>query len=309
MATGDPWLGFATTIAQKQATFTAKRQQFSKIMPEGTVVAWCCDTRSSARRLTHCTAGKHHMDGSLDLITIISLVVAVVAILKLRSVLGRRTGDEEGRVERYRTQASQRKASTGGDNVVTLPRRDNDTVPAPAEAQAEASQTATADHIKSFAGDDKRLEEGLLAILERDPNFEPKQFLTGAKQAYEMIVTSFAEGNRRLLSELLSEDVFEGFEAAITDREERKEQIDQSFVGIEKADVLEADVADGFAQVTVKFMSQLISATRDEAGTVISGDPQKIMDVTDIWTFVRDVSSPKAAANPNWRLAATQAAN
>ncbi|MEL7047582.1 MAG: Tim44/TimA family putative adaptor protein [Pseudomonadota bacterium] len=249
------------------------------------------------------------MDGNLDLITIISLVVAIVAIFKLRSVLGRRTGDEESRIERYRTEASQRKATAPSDNVVTLPRREQDDTPVPAQMTNENSATEAIEHIKSFADGDERLQAGLVEIFERDQSFEPKQFLDGAKQAYEMIVTSFAEGNQRLLNDLLSPDVFDGFSAAITEREERKEQIDQSFVGIEKADILEADVKDGMAQVTVKFMSQLISATRDESGAVVSGDPQRIMDVTDIWTFVRDVSSARAIANPNWRLAATQAAN
>lgn len=249
------------------------------------------------------------MDGSLDLITIISLVVAVFAIFKLRSVLGRRTGDEETRIERYRTEANQRKATAPSDNVVTLPRREHEDVQAGVQESAEPTTDQAVEQIKAFAGDDERLQAGLMEILQNDPNFEPQPFLTGAKQAYEMIVTSFAEGNRRMLQDLLSTEVFEGFASAIADREDRNEQIDQSFVGIEKADILEADVKDGMAHVTVKFMSQLISATRDHSGAVISGDPQRIMDVTDIWTFVRDVSSARAAANPNWRLAATQAAN
>ena len=90
---------------------------------------------------------------------------------------------------------------------------------------------------------------------------------------------------------------------AIADRDSRGEQVDQSFVGINKADIIEADLKDSIANITVKFLSQLISATRDRDGEVISGDPQKVMEVTDIWTFARDVTS----ANPNWRLIATQA--
>lgn len=247
------------------------------------------------------------MDGSIDLITLISLVVAVVAILKLRSVLGRRTDEDETRLERYRADPSQREATAPSDNVVTLPRRENDELAGPAAADATRSEIV--DNIQSLAGSDDRLKAGLMSILEHDPNFEPNHFLTGSRQAYEMIVTSFAEGNRRMLKDLLSADVYEGFVSAIADRESRNEQVDQSFVGIEKADILEAEVKDGIAHVTVKFMSQLISATRDSSGEVITGDPQRVMDVTDIWTFVRDVSTPRAAANPNWRLAATQAAN
>lgn len=247
------------------------------------------------------------MDGSIDIITLISLIVAVVAILKLRSVLGRRTGDEDGRIERYRTEAHRREATAPSDNVVTLPRREQDDMAPPGGPETTTAEAV--EHIRSVAGGNERLQQGLMSILKADPNFEPNHFLQGAKQAYEMIVTSFAEGNRRMLKDLLSPEVYEGFVSAIADRESRSEQVDQSFVGIEKADIIEADVRDGIAHVTVKFMSQLISATRDRSGAVVSGDPQRVMDVTDIWTFVRDVSSQRAIANPNWRLAATQAAN
>ncbi len=149
----------------------------------------------------------------------------------------------------------------------------------------------------------------MLDILKLDPSFNPEHFVGGAKQAYEMIVTAFAEGNRKALKGLLNRDVFEGFSSAIVDRESRGEIIDQSFVGINKADLLEAEVKGGIASVTVRFVSQLISASRDRSGTVISGDPQKIKEVTDIWTFSRDVSTSRSRQDPNWRLVATQASN
>jgi predicted lipid-binding transport protein (Tim44 family) len=121
-----------------------------------------------------------------------------------------------------------------------------------------------------------------------------------------MVVTAFAEGNRKILKDLLSRDVYDGFTQAISEREKRGEQIDQSFVGINKADIVESDLKNGIANVTVRFMSQLISATRDRAGAILAGDPQRIKEVTDIWTFRRDVSTARARANPNWELVATQ---
>ena len=124
-----------------------------------------------------------------------------------------------------------------------------------------------------------------------------------------MIVSAFAEGNRRMLKDLLSKDVYDGFSAAIADRESRGETLDQQFVGIKKADIIEAEVKNGVATLAVRFLSELISATRDKAGEVVSGDAQKIKDVTDIWIFSRDVSTAKARGNPNWRLVATQALN
>jgi predicted lipid-binding transport protein (Tim44 family) len=241
----------------------------------------------------------------IDLFTLISLIVAVVVILKLRSVLGRRTGDEEARVERYRTERTQQGASAAPtDNVVAMPRRERDA--ALAAPTAEVTQADAEERINTYPSIEAGARNGLIEVARLDPAFDPDTFIRGAKQAYEMIVTAFAEGNRKLLKDLLSRDVYDGFVRAITERETRSEQVDQSFVGIDKADILESEVKSGIASITVRFVSQLISATRDKAGAIIGGDPQRIKEVTDIWTFSRDISSAKTRANPNWRLIATQ---
>jgi predicted lipid-binding transport protein (Tim44 family) len=237
-----------------------------------------------------------------DLFTLISLIVAVVVVLKLRSVLGRRTGDEEARIERRA--ARQSAAGAPGDNVVALPRRDADA--SGATIAPEINQVDVEERIKTMPGIDAAARSGLVEISRLDPQFEPETFLRGAKQAYEMIVTAFAEGNRKILNDLLSREVFDGFESAIAEREARGEQVEQSFVGINSADISEAEVKGGIASITVRFVSELISATRDKAGAIINGDPQRIKEVTDIWTFSRDISTAKARANPNWRLIATQ---
>jgi predicted lipid-binding transport protein (Tim44 family) len=248
------------------------------------------------------------MNGEINLLTLLSLVVAIVAIVKLRSILGRRTGDDEARVEQRRRDAQMQKtaAASKSDKVVALPRRDR-------EVEVTEAAVSVADveaRIKSFAGEDTTLANRLTDILKLDPKFDPEQFLAGARQAYEMIVTAFAEGNRRMLRDLLSADVVDSFSRAIAEREQRGHVIDQSFVGINKADILEAEVSPkGIASITVRFVSQLISATRDKSGTVVDGDDQRIKDVTDIWTFSRDISSKDARRNLNWKLVGTQAPN
>lgn len=245
------------------------------------------------------------MEGDFNLLTIISLVVAVLAIMKLRSVLGKRTTDDEARIDRQmRAREAQQRAAAAGEKVVTLPGRE---AQAPRTGPHDEDDRALAEaSVKEYAKDDDRLAEALLSIHRTDRSFDPANFMTGAKQAYEMIVTAFAEGNRRILSDLLSEDVYAGFAQAIDDRESRKHQIDQSFVGINAARIIEAELEDGReAQLTVRFVSQLISATRDQDGEVIDGDPQRVIEVTDIWTFARDLSTE----NPNWKLVSTQAAN
>ena len=244
------------------------------------------------------------MDGKIDVFTLIFLVLALVIFFKLRSVLGRRTDDDEARRERYREQA-RTAAAEARDKVVAMPRRDRPAQEQAAEPQV-ATQASAADmeqRIRTFAAGNDAVAGGLLAIHGVDRSFDPEHFMRGAKQAYEMIVTAFAEGNRKTLRNLLSREVYDGFAAAITEREGRGEQVDQSFVGINKADIVEAECKRDTAQISVKFVSELISATRDKAGTVLAGDPKRIKEVIDIWTFAREASS----RDPNWKLVATQA--
>ena len=127
--------------------------------------------------------------------------------------------------------------------------------------------------------------------------------LTGGRAAYEMTVTAFAQGDRRILKGLLSREVYEGFETAIRERESRGETIETRFISIDKAEIAAAELRGRVAQVTVRFVSQLISVTHDRSGAVIEGSPDKVTDVTDVWTFARDLSS----RDPNWKLVATEA--
>lgn len=250
------------------------------------------------------------MNGTIDLFTLLALIAAIVAIFKLRSVLGRRTGDDDSRLEQRARRAAEEQrtaAASASDKVVALPRRDREE-PA-AEPVASVSTAEKEARIKGFASGDETISKGLMEISQVDANFDPEQFLAGSKRAYEMIVTAFAEGNLKALRDLLNKDVYDGFASAISDRDSRGEQVDQSFVGISKADILEADVKAGKANITVRFVSQLISALRDKAGVVLSGDPTKVKDVTDIWTFSRDVSTARARQAPNWTLVSTQSPN
>ena len=246
------------------------------------------------------------MDGGQNnLMTLIFLVAAVLVFLKLRSVLGRRTGDEPARFERFRSEraaAEAQAAAKADDKVVNLPRRDRDLTASP--AVAVETDDARAQRMTQFAGGNSLLARGLIDIASADRKFEPAEFLRGAKAAYETIVTGFAEGNRGLLKDLLATDVYQGFSDAIEQRTARKETLEQSFVGIKTAEISEAEMRGRSAHVTVSFVSELISATRNMAQEVVSGDPKRIKEVTDIWTFARDAD----AAGPNWHLVATRAA-
>jgi predicted lipid-binding transport protein (Tim44 family) len=118
-----------------------------------------------------------------------------------------------------------------------------------------------------------------------------------------MIVTTFAEGDRRQLRSLLSREAYDGFDAAITEREGRGETAETRFVSIDGSTVTAAELRGRTAQITVRFVSKLVSATRDRSGTVIDGNAEKVTDVTEVWTFARDISS----RDPNWKIVATEA--
>jgi predicted lipid-binding transport protein (Tim44 family) len=231
-----------------------------------------------------------------DLTTIIFLALAVFIFLRLRSVLGQRTGRERPPYDPYSSAREPVRPSTN-DNVVTLPPRAGE---APATA---ASDGEPAERWKGIAEPGSAAALGLDAVIAQDPAFDARHFLTGARQAYEMIVTAFAQGDRRTLKNLLGKEVYDGFEAAIKDRESRGEKVETRFVSIDKADITHAEVKGKTAQMTVRFVSQLVSVTRDREGNVIDGSPDKVTDVTDVWTFARDLGS----RDPNWKLVATEA--
>lgn len=230
-----------------------------------------------------------------DIYTIIFLALAVFIFLRLRSVLGQRTGRERPPYDPYSARDAVRTPSN--ENVVTLPGRTADKNPQPAQPDEPT------DRWKGIAEPGSALAAGLDAIANDDKSFSAADFLTGGRAAYEMIVTAYANGDRRQLKDLLAREVYEGFEAAIRDREQRGEKIESRFVSIESAEIIGAEQRGKTAQLTVRFVSQLVSVTRDRSGAVIDGSPDKVTTVTDVWTFARDVTS----RDPNWKLVATEA--
>jgi predicted lipid-binding transport protein (Tim44 family) len=234
------------------------------------------------------------MNEILNIYNIIFLVLAVAIFLRLRSVLGRKTGAERNPFDPMQTRERTEKPA---DNVVPLPRAEGARPPARPEGAEEVVPAKIAP-----AG--SALNAALKSVMSADRSFEPGHFLGGAKAAYEMIVQAFAAGDRKTLKMLLAPEVYDGFVAAIDDREAAGHTVESTFVGIDKAEITEAALKGSSAQIGVRFISQLITVTRDSAGAVVDGDPSKVTEVIDIWTFARDVSS----RDPNWKLVATEAA-
>lgn len=233
----------------------------------------------------------------LDLTTLITIAIAVFVLLRLRSVLGQRTGYQEP--EDLKDARSKRDGPANddniSDNVVKLPERHT--------AGAQERENPVLKEIEELAKPRTKLNKGLKDIVSTDASFSPKEFLGGANMAYEMIVNAFADGDQKSLRNLLAPEVFEGFYEAIKLRNENGETVKSNFVGIDKSEIKQAVLKDNEAQVTVRFESQIVSATFDSEGKIIEGDENEVVRVTDLWTFARDTRT----RDPNWKLIATEA--
>ena len=250
-------------------------------------------------RLYMSAIGKAHLGYRLSMSfgTIFFIILAAIVLFQLRNVLGKRTGNERPPFDPYSRQERTREEASRGDNVVTLPdRRAGTTI----EQTAEPRPIYEA--IDGAAAPGTPLNAELRRIKDSDPSFDPKEFMDGAKIAYEMIVTAFADGDRKLLKNLLTVDVYQGFEQAIGEREKNGERMQTSFVGIDDAVIIAAEKKDREALITARIVSQMISSVVTTEGTVVDGDPETVVEVRDVWTFSRDVKS----RDPNWKLAGTE---
>ena len=130
-----------------------------------------------------------------------------------------------------------------------------------------------------------------------------KEFVKGAKIAYETIITNFAKGTLKDIKSLLDKSVYQQFEDAIKDRQSKKLSSETTFIGINSAEVKQHEQNKNMLEVTVEFVSEIISCVKDKDNKVVSGDPEKIKKVLDTWKFSKDSRS----SNPNWLLIDTQA--
>ncbi len=131
--------------------------------------------------------------------------------------------------------------------------------------------------------------------------FDQKDFLNGASNAYELIVTNFENGNKAALKPFLSESVMSSFEEVIEQRNANEEKVEFNFIGIESSEIVHKDLKSNPMEVTVRFISEMITCIKNSKDEVISGSLNQVQKITDIWTF----SKNKNSKNPNWLLVAT----
>ncbi len=216
---------------------------------------------------------------------ILFAMIAAFLVLRLRSVLGRRDGHKDGHRNPFARSLPEEQAD---EKVVHLPNARDDG----ADTEAEA------------AGDDAEgnLAAGFREIKAADRGFEPTEILSGARIAFELVLSAYASADTDALKPLLSAEVLGNFAQSIRAREAAGETMEHTLVGIKSADIVEAFLDNRIAHVTVKFVTDQANVTRDANGEVVDGDPSAVTEVTDFWTFARDTGS----RDPNWTLVATR---
>jgi predicted lipid-binding transport protein (Tim44 family) len=224
------------------------------------------------------------MDGDFQVGSIVFFAIVVLfLVFRLRSVLGRRTGQE-----RYRDPFAPRSA--------TPPAR------APAPGAPADIRGPVIEGASTPASEPAPLAAGMARLKAADRGFDERTFLKGARGAFEIIVNAFAAGDTAALKPLLSSEVYSSFATAIQQRVSAKETHETNLMTIKECDLIEAGVEGSHAAVTVKFVSDQVNVTRAADGTVIDGDADRVVEKTDFWTFSRDIGS----RDPNWQLVATR---
>ena len=227
------------------------------------------------------------MVGDIHVGSIVFFAIVVLFLLfRLRSVLGRRTGQE-----RYRDPFAQRSPPPASAPMPGAPAEGRGPI---IEGQATPVSEPSA----------APLAAGLAKLKSADRGFDERAFLKGARGAFEMIVNAFAAGDTGALKPLLSAEVYGSFAGAIVRRQSAKETHETNLMTVKDGDIVQAGVEDNIAYVTVRFVSDQVNVTRAADGAVIDGDPDRVVEKTDFWTFSRDVRS----RDPNWQLVATRSA-
>jgi predicted lipid-binding transport protein (Tim44 family) len=208
-------------------------------------------------------------------------MIAAFLVLRLRSVLGRRTGNER------RRDMFIRQADAARERVVALGQRRPAAPMPPPPSPADAPPASVA--------------AGIARIRGADPGFEPAEFLEGARGAFGIVVEAFAAGDKGRLRPLLSDEVFARFSGAIDERNAARETMETRVVSLKELDIAEAGLAGTIARVAVKLVSEQINILRGHDGSIVDGDPEHPIEKTDFWSFTRDTHS----SDPNWVLVAT----
>ena len=239
------------------------------------------------------------MGNSFQFIDIIFFaMIAIFLILRLRGVLGKRSKDHSpGFLDLFKQDNNliETDSENKTNNVVKLSEEILDEKPN-VVSEGEDEKINDSSNYRNLMS--ARISE----VQKYDATFDGEDFLVGAHVAFDIIFTAFATADMDELKPLVSEEVYGNFAKAIQDREQAGHVMEDTLVGINKSEIVEAYMEDDNAFITIKFVSEQVNAIRDENGDVVEGDANDILTVTDFWTYARDTT----VVDPNWLLVATR---
>jgi len=216
-------------------------------------------------------------------IVILALIAGFI-LLRLRSILGRKIGNDNPEMFRK--------------NII--PQADSEPIIRLSEKALKPRPREEADTYLHGLKDDA-LSAALNAIKAKDPEFSATTFLSGAKMAYEMVFDGFAKGDKTPLKMLLSDALYNHFESELNARAGADTHAETTLVSVAAKDITKAELDKNTARLSVKFISEQVTVERDKDGKIVGGDPSDVSEVEEEWTFERDVTSK----NPNWKIIET----
>ena len=211
--------------------------------------------------------------------------VAFFIFLKLNKQLGKVDEEEKKQIEAKVAQRREEIAAIKGQIIQKI-----------TEISAEQTQSEE----KILAPLDVATRENLSNILSRC-NLSAEFFVNGAKSAFEMILKAFSTADVETLKTLLSDNIYKGFEGAINARRSQEQTLVTNLIAIEKTEILSAALVGDVASVVIKFTSKQINYISDKNDQIVEGKKDEISELSDVWTFRKDVTSP----NPNWVVSNT----
>ena len=225
------------------------------------------------------------MDGSFPIDLVLFGLIAAFLVLRLRSILGRRSGFE-------RPPQADGVPEAGPVQVPGL---------SPVRRPAASAPPEPAVPTRALPDPASLVGQELARMKTADRDFDPAHFLSGAEAAFRMIVAAFAAGDRVALRPLLADETYHSFEQAIAAREAAGETQRSEIRGIEQATIEQASLAGTHAAITVRIVSDQVAETLGADSRPVAG-ADAVAEITDLWTFERDLSD----SNPAWRLAAAR---
>ena len=225
-------------------------------------------------------------EGIQTLDIILFAMIAAFLVLRLRSVLGKKTGHQRPPVD----ENANEDARSQNEKVVDM------------KIPSKGKKNVAGETLDSDDDQDAILSAALDEIQFADNSFNPDEFLVGARSAFEMIVKAYADGDVDELRALLNDEVLEDFSIAIQDRDDAGQTLDFTLIGIKDARICDARMDARTAFVTIQFDTEQINITKDKDDNIVSGDSNRIEEVSDIWTFARNTH----ANDPNWTLVETR---